>query len=928
MDWAAARQVFASELLAADNRALQLKIGANNAAGTDLVIQRIDIQESLCNGIDAHITCLSTSSDLQLKRLIGQPVQVGIVTDTGSLRSISAIVTNARIGQSDGTLSVIQLRARDALAVMERRIGNRIFVEKSWLDIVKEIVSGWLSDSSALASCFELKCDAVNASNYPPRQFVQQLNESDAHFLRRLLKRAGISWYFRADPDKQDQRDTPAHQMVLIDRNWQLNAYPRDELIYSQSSSTQKRDCIDSIVLARELVADSVTLSSWDYLGVRVDETDAPNPVTQADSGLHRVLNDNRVEVAHFADNYDERGRITQSRAWHHAMQAKILLGQGSIRDIEVGQIARIVGHPEIEQHPQDQQRYAILSIHHRAMNNLPKELQLGQQLLGKDDTSTLSDEQRYRNELTAVRADTPIAPAWNPDIDLPAAPPVTALVTGPTGEDVYTDRLGRVKVQFQGANSGAEGAASAWVRYASMLAGDRFGMDFIPRIGMEVLINYLGGDPDKPIIVGVIHNGQKTPAAFSEVGQLPDNHYVSGIKTREIQGTGYGQLRYDDTPGQISVQLESSHASSQLNLGYLTQPRNGTTATPRGEGAEIRSDASVAIRSAKALLISAWRQLDARDRQLARDEYLTLMEDCLSLFKSLGQYASEHQGLPTDTDPHRQLTDGIRNWDSGSSTTNPPQNIGAATTGSSAIGITAPAGISMATPGTVVSYAGVNVDTVAAQHIQLSAGQRFNVHGAQGVGLFAHAGGMTAIANQGKVLLQAQNDDIEANAAKNIKWTASDGNIVGMAKEITLVAEDGSFLKIGKGVTLGTSGSINLQSDSFVHAGPATEKADLPTFTKAQLKQQLAVRYHDDTPVQGAPFKIHYDNGATFSGIVDEKGQADLTNAPKGPGRIELGEDARAYEVKATEKNPHYKADWDDSDMQATLDKMQGTYS
>jgi hypothetical protein len=80
------------------------------------------------------------------------------------------------------------------------------------------------------------------------------------------------------------------------------------------------------------------------------------------------------------------------------------------------------------------------------------------------------------------------------------------------------------------------------------MLAGDRFSMDFIPRIGMEALINYLGGDPDKAIIVGGIHNGQTTPAAFSDVGQLPDNLYVSGIKTREIQGNGYGQLRYDDT--------------------------------------------------------------------------------------------------------------------------------------------------------------------------------------------------------------------------------------------------------------------------------------------------------------------------------------------------------------------------------------------
>jgi type VI secretion system secreted protein VgrG len=82
---------------------------------------------------------------------------------------------------------------------------------------------------------------------------------------------------------------------------------------------------------------------------------------------------------------------------------------------------------------------------------------------------------------------------------------------------------------------------------------------------------------------------------------------------------------------------------------------------------------------------------------------------------------------------------------------------------------------------------------------------------------------------------------------------------------------------------------------------------------------------YHDGTLVQNAKFTIHYDNGATFSGVVDSQGVADLTDAPKGAGGVELGEDSRTYEVKATENNPSYKADWDDSDMQASLNRMRG---
>ena len=91
----------------------------------------------------------------------------------------------------------------------------------------------------------------------------------------------------------------------------------------------------------------------------------------------------------------------------------------------------------------------------------------------------------------------------------------------------------------------------------------------------MEVLLGSLSGDPDRLVIIGILSNGANPPATFSDTGSLPGNRYLSGIKTKEIKGHRYNQLRLDDTPSQISAQLASEHAHSQLNLGYLTQPRN-----------------------------------------------------------------------------------------------------------------------------------------------------------------------------------------------------------------------------------------------------------------------------------------------------------------------------------------------------------------
>ena len=138
-------------------RAIRLRFGTQIGALFDgvLVPERIDITEAVCDGITAHITCLTTRADLPLRQLVGLPVEVQLATDTGGLRRICVVITEVRQGQSDGALTALQLTGRDIFAVMDQRRSNRVFLNKSVLDIARTVLSGWRTRFAPVAQAFD-----------------------------------------------------------------------------------------------------------------------------------------------------------------------------------------------------------------------------------------------------------------------------------------------------------------------------------------------------------------------------------------------------------------------------------------------------------------------------------------------------------------------------------------------------------------------------------------------------------------------------------------------------------------------------------------------------------------------------------------------------------------------------------------------------
>lgn len=892
----------ASELtgLTEANRPIRLRLSNESGVVDDLLlVKQVSGMEAICGGLEYALLCVSTRAGMQLKQFIANPVELQFVTDSGNLRSVCGIVASVAEGHGDGGLATYQLIVRDALSLLEKTCNTRVFRNASEVDITNVILREWREANPIAARAFNFELGHLK--RYPAREFTMQYNESNAAFLRRLWKRRGIAWFNQpgAATDRGSD-ETPVHTLVLFDAATSLRENAAGAVRYRRDDGTEKRDTIRNWQAVRTLTSGNVTRRSWDY--AQAWSMGSAN-LSAADQGslgnqFAASLDDYLIDVPHAGDDSVDYRSLGALRMQRQEYESKFFQGEGSDRNMCCGQWNTITGHPEIDAHPAEEREFVITELRVEAENNLPKKLDEHVRRLfamnhwrGRSDSGALEEASaergmRYTNRFTCVRRGVPILPVYDPRIDLPRTEAQTVTVVGPVNEEIHCDEYGRVKVRFPGCrvhdHAHAQGAGasdsdrdSAWLRLAGSWAGAQFGAISLPRAGDEVVVIFLGGDPDKPLIVGRVHGARTPPPSFSRSSKLPGDRYLSGIRSKEVNASRYNQLRLDDTPGQISAQLESSHGHSQLNLGYLTHPRREGKADARGEGFELTTNDSGTIRTAKSLLISAWKRLDASGNQLSREEHLGLMQECLDLFKSLGQYAAENQAMDLDAKPQAELKKDVQAAAAGGNTE--PGGEG----GKPSISLTAPAGLAVTTPKAIVSYAGANIDTVAQQHMQLTAGQRFNLNAGKGISMFAHHDGIKVIAYKDDLLMQSQHGDIKVNADKSINLTATNGVIKLMAKEIHVVAEDGSFIKIGGGITLGTTGAIAHKAANFPFTGPATMAAEFPTFGSGVPDQRFALRYNAFGESAAIAPNVHYEidmsDGSRLKGVSDSNGMTDL---------------------------------------------------
>jgi type VI secretion system secreted protein VgrG len=456
--------------------------------------------------------------------------------------------------------------------------------------------------------------------------------------------------------------------------------------------------------------------------------------------------------------------------------------------------------------------------------------------------------------------------------------------VTGPEGEEVYTDEMGRIKIQFHwqrpkehlefGANF--DERSSCWVRVAYPGAGNAWGHQSIPRIGQEVLVDFIEGDIDRPIVTGVIHNGRQRNPWFSGAGSLPANRALTGIQTKEHHGQQYGELLFDDTTEQVRTKLSSEHGKTQLNQGYLIHPRRDGAGEPRGDGFELRTDRSGAMRAAEGLLLTAHAQQNANGKQLDRIEVIALLEMALSIAQEQGKSSNTHHAEGTDTEEQERLLRDVKQWEDGSNTA----KEAAVKSNKAIVTLAAPDGIALATEANVTVAAGSQLDQIAAQDSNTSVGRNLRVRVGEALSMFVQRCGMKLIAAAGKIQIQAQSDEVEIGAAKKLHLFSLE-EIVLDAPKITLRAQSAG-VEYSSGITNKTTGSFVAHASSHSMTGPASMSAQLPGMpaSTAKMDEKFIMVAPSGDPVLNVAHAIENEQGTLEgAGGTDGAGSTSLQN-------------------------------------------------
>ena len=877
------------------SRILKLRFAEGSGIPEDTLLpHRVQGEESLSKNYRYTLDCLSADANLELKELLGQPVELSLLLPDGGERLLTGLVTRAEHQGADGGFAKYTLTIEPALATLTHRRNSRAFQEKTVPEIVAAILDEHLAANPAFTQSFQHQ--AQLSQTYPSRSYCLQYRESDLAFIERLLAEEGISYFYTHGPnpatsirdsDAANDGDaasadnaTPLHTLILFDANHQLPENSQPSIRFHRTDGIESADSIDQWTGSRQIQAGATQLASYDYKAVSTHTGGEATRTQHGEAGndLATSLEDYDPQAAYYGNDPDEIARYANLRQQSQDLASKTFQGEGTVRSLLPGTWFELTDHPTHDHDAQEDRQFLVTALTFEAENNLTPDAKQSLGGLLAPNTATGNDatgqnRPPYRNTFTVVRRAIPVVPEFSRTThQKPTAGGLTtATVVGPAGEEIFTDEHGRIKIQFhwqRPADHPAGGAdlddhSSTWVRVAMPSAGAAWGSQYIPRIGQEVIIDFIEGDIDRPLVTGVVYNGSHRPPTFSGAGSLPANKTLSGTKSKEYKGSRYNELLFDDSTNEIRTKLSSEHGKTQLNQGFLIHPRTEGKGEARGEGFELRTDAAGAIRAAQSLILSAEPQKTAGGHQLAREALIQVLNAALALTDRLGDHAAEQQANQpesgrdnkrvenaadpgaTVTEGHQtQLKEAIDNLERGSNTDlESKSGQGNQRGGQSIVAITGPHGVAMASQQSVTVAANTNVDMVAQRDINQTSARRWIHNAGESICLFVSGSSaklketFKLIAAKGKLLIQAQDGEMEATAKLDIKITSVDGKIVLQAPTEILLMAGGGYIRIGANIEIHNPGSQSQKAGSFSLSGPASLNASA-TLPQGKLKE------------------------------------------------------------------------------------------
>ncbi len=820
------------------------------ASGT-LVVERLRLEEGVHapEPLWAEVDCLSTSAHLALRALMGEQVTLRLKLADGSWRPWHGYVVRAAQLGADGGLARYRLTLAAWTHWLGLRRDTRIFQDQTAQEVLNAVLSAYPQA--------HFQFDVAQPG--PVRAITTQYRETDWAFAQRLMAQEGWSWQVAHEGEAQSaQAGAKAARHTLLIFDAQAERADLGPLRYSRPDMRGgglfgtglfdfgfATDTVTAWRVGQRVTPNAVTLAAWDERQLAGVSAQALAPggrghvPTLEDYRGHgeRRHADGRVNTAQPASSAvaDQRAQALLDA---HELDHRQAHGDSAVRTLRPTARFDLTEHSlyGVDALADGRSAFAVSSVVHEAANNFGSE---AAQILQAPGMA----EGGYRNHFQAAPAHVRLLP--EPPMR-PTAPGLqTAVVVTSDGEPVATDRDGRIRIQFAwqrgaqplpgalsapstlgGADTGhAPGDASSgtWVRVAQSVAGPNWGGVFTPRAGTEVLVDFVDGDIDRPLVIGQLHNGQHDlpwPAGMDSGANHPGT--VSGWHSPQLDGQGANQWLMDDATGQLRMRLASHGAQtgwSELSLGHLIQQsgRGGAGHAQRGqwlgEGFYGHTEGWATVRAGQGLLLTTTARSaqgsSVNSTQMDAQEAVARLKAARQLGEVLGQSAQQ-QGAQTlsSFEPGRAVQHHVEQMDPAAqgkyTAAVGGQTPRKAQAGSRALQdpverfnqpllhLDTPASASWVTPASISLFSGQDTSLSTQGDLHLSSAHTVSSVSGQTTSLYTHAGGIKAITANGPLSLRAHTD------AQQV-WSEQDLTLQSTTDEIRIQASDSITLTAGQ---------------------------------------------------------------------------------------------------------------------------------
>lgn len=707
-------------------------------------------------------------------KVLGSELEIRVKVDTGRAGDVKTQVFHglidefAVVGFSDHEIRYSAV-VRPWLWLLSKSTDNKVFQNKSVIDIVEEVFGEYP----------QAKFESRLSGSYEPREYCVQYGETDLDFVQRLLEDEGIFYFF--------EHEEGQHSLILVDETAALKTHPDYETVQYQTGRGAGARHVEAIrSWERRARSLSGTYAHTDY------DFEKPAADLAALSNQPKGHDGDGGELYAYPGRYIEHARgdtLAQIRV--HEAQALFQTVEARADTVGLKPGAKF----SLTDHPLDAEDgdYAVLSAEYAIAN-------------GQFDQDAGTPGRTFGLRLTLIPAGASFRPARITPKPVMKGPQ-TAVVVGPSGEEIYTDQYSRVKIQFHWDRLGKKDEeSSCFVRVSSVWAGSGWGFIQIPRIGQEVIVDFLEGDPDQPIITGRVYNAAQMPPY-----ELPANATQSGWKSNSSPGGGgWNELRFEDKKGEEEVYFQAEKDHNEL-------VKNNETRTIGNDWVEdVGHDATQTVGNDRTELV-----VNNKSTTVEQNREVTIgVDDTESVGnnRSLSVGVNETISVGANSDEtiganHSQTVGSNQTLSVGSARV---RTVGAAET------VTIGAAQAIVVGGARHLTIGAADNTVIAENQGLTVGDNQSTTVASDQSLTVGKSQATEVGENRAIKVGKSNaleagEDIAVKAGKQIVIEAGDAIILKTGSAAITMKKDGTITIEGKDVTVKGSGKINVKASKDV---------------------------------------------------------------------------------------------------------------